>query len=155
MQAKGYTQRDVLQAQVQTSYADALGQMGSGEANGMLGDLARLGVTLGSVGSVMDLTKDALTPMMDLSAAVTAASAWDCTVCGKQGISSKFCPECGAKKPEPRMEWDCLLCGSKGNTTNFCPECGAKKPELSWNCPDCGQLAITTNFCPNCGRRRG
>ena len=38
----------------------------------------------------------------------------------------------------------------------FCPNCGAKKPEPpdTWICPDCGQRDIKTKFCPNCGRKK-
>lgn len=52
---------------------------------------------------------------------------WNCPTCGTVGIKSKFCPECGTKKPEPAQTWDCA-CGEKGITSKFCPECGAKRP---------------------------
>ena len=52
---------------------------------------------------------------------------WTCPTCGTVGIKSKFCPECGTKKPEPAQTWDCA-CGEKGITSKFCPECGAKRP---------------------------
>ena len=137
MQAKGYTQRDVLQADVQKSYAGALGQMGAnggGAGNGMLGDIAGLGVTLGAMGGVMNMTREAMAPMMNMGAAAVqpaapAADTWDCA-CGNKGIAGKFCGECGAKKPEPKPAdtWDCA-CGNKGITGKFCGECGSKKPE--------------------------
>ena len=163
MQAKGYTQRDVLQADVQKSYAGALGQMGAnggGAAGGMLGDIAGLGVTLGAVGGVMNMTKEAMAPMMNMGAAAVAAAApaadtWDCA-CGNKGIAGKFCGECGAKKPEPKAAdtWDCA-CGNKGITGKFCGECGAKKPEAptAWDCA-CGNKGITGKFCGECGAKR-
>ena len=53
MQAKGYTQKDVLQADVQKSYADALGQMGAnGGGGGVTGDIVGLGVGLAAAGSI-------------------------------------------------------------------------------------------------------
>ena len=163
MRLKGYSQRDVLQTDVQKAYAGALGQMGANGGSGgsgMLGDIAGLGVTLGAMGSVIGMTKDAMTPMMNLGAAMAspADSGWDCG-CGAKNIQSKFCPECGAKKPEPKTAdtWDCPQCGNKGITAKFCGECGCKKPEVpaAWNCPQCGTQGITAKFCPECGHKRG
>ena len=162
MRLKGYNQRDVMQADVQKAYAGALGQMGAnggGGGSGMLGDIAGLGVTLGAMGSVIGMTKDAMTPMMNMGAAAVtpAATGWDCA-CGAKNIQSKFCPDCGAKKPEPKAAdtWDCPNCGAKGITAKFCGECGCKKPEApsTWNCPDCSTQGITAKFCPECGHKR-
>ena len=182
MRLKGYSQRDVLQADVQRAYAGALGEMGANGGgaggSGMLGDIAGLGVTLGAMSSVVGMTKEAMTPMMNMgaSAVTPAAAGWSCT-CGQTGITSNFCPNCGTKKPEagwscacgqtgitsnfcpncgakkPEAGWSCA-CGQTDITSNFCPNCGAKKPDDSWNCPNCGQADIKTNFCPNCGHKK-
>ena len=79
-----------------------------------------------------------------------AASGWKCS-CGATA-TGKFCPECGAKKPEPKPVggWKCA-CGATA-TGNFCPECGAKKPEEGWTC-SCGQLN-KGKFCSNCGSKK-
>ena len=162
MRLKGYNQRDVMQADVQKAYAGALGQMGAnggGSGSGMLGDIAGLGVTLGAMGSVIGMTKDAMTPMMNFGAqaAAPATSGWDCA-CGAKNIQSKFCPECGAKKPETKSvdTWDCPQCGNKGITAKFCGECGCKKPEApaTWDCPNCGNKGITAKFCGECGFKK-
>lgn len=84
------------------------------------------------------------------------ANAWKCS-CGAMA-TGKFCPECGAKKPEPKVEgaWKCPKCGTSA-TGKFCPECGEKKPveapNGSWKCPECGAVA-TGKFCPECGTKR-
>ena len=157
MRMKGYTYQQETARQVGLGATLAMGQ--SGGAGGGLGDVAGLGVALGAMGGVINMTKDALNPMMDmgaqmgqsLNAAMTGG--WDCA-CGQKGITSNFCPNCGAKKPEPKAGWDCT-CGQKGITSNFCPNCGAKKPEApkGWDC-QCGQKGITSNFCPNCGAKK-
>lgn len=157
MRMKGYTYQQETARQVGLGATLAMGQ--SGGAGGGLGDVAGLGVALGAMGGVINMTKDALNPMMDmgaqmgqsLNAAMTGG--WDCA-CGQKGITSNFCPNCGAKKPEPKTGWDCA-CGQKGITSNFCPNCGAKKPEApkGWDCA-CGQKGITSNFCPNCGAKK-
>jgi len=80
-----------------------------------------------------------------------AAGGWKCT-CGHM-VTGKFCPECGAKKPEPKPAdgWKCA-CGHMA-TGKFCPECGAKKPaEDGWTC-SCGAVN-KGKFCPECGAKK-
>ena len=80
-----------------------------------------------------------------------AAMGWKCA-CGAVA-TGKFCPECGAKKPEPQAadSWKCA-CGATA-TGKFCPECGAKKPEAAgWTC-SCG-ATNTGKFCANCGAKK-
>ena len=80
------------------------------------------------------------------------ADGWKCS-CGATA-TGKFCPECGAKKPEPQAAggWKCK-CGATA-TGKFCPECGSPKPadDGSWIC-SCGQKN-TGKFCSNCGGRK-
>lgn len=128
MQAKGYNQKDVFQTEVQKSYADALGQMGANGGGAGLGDIAGLGVTLGAMSGVMGMTKEAMAPMFGQQSAPAQPTGWNCA-CGATNIQSKFCPECGTRKPEPKMGWDCPECGTKNILSKFCPECGHKKGE--------------------------
>ncbi len=164
MQAKGYNQKDVLEADVKKAYAAGLGQMGSNGGGSALGDIAGLGMTLGAMGSVIGMTKEAMTPMFGqteqaaapmapAAAAAPAAEGWNCA-CGQKGITGKFCPECGAPKPAPAETWDCA-CGVKGLTGKFCPECGSPSPApvQTWDCA-CGARGLTGKFCPECGAKR-
>ena len=161
MRMKGYTYQQETSRQVgMEAMKNGLG--GGANAAGALGDLAGLGVSLGAMGSVIGMTKDALNPMTQdaaqMGAAVGAAVAggWDCPACGHKNISTNFCPDCGGKKPEPKTGWDCAQCGTKNIQSRFCPNCGAKKPEGSngWTCPECGTKDILSKFCPNCGARK-
>ena len=161
MRMKGYTYQQETARQVGLE-AMKNGLGGGANAAGVLGDLAGLGVSLGAMGSVIGMTKDALNPMTQdaaqMGAAVGAAVAggWDCPVCGHKNITTNFCPDCGGKKPESKTGWDCAQCGTKNIRSRFCPNCGAKKPEESsgWTCPDCGTKDILSKFCPNCGARK-
>ncbi len=158
MRAKGYTYQQETARQVGLE-AMQNGITGGSGGSG-LGDVAGLGVTLGAMGSVIGMTKDALNPIMGTSADIGQgigsvvsgkADVWSCE-CGAKDITSKFCPECGAQKPQPDV-WDCA-CGARGITSKFCPECGAKKPQPdTWDCA-CGAKGITTKFCPECGAKK-
>ena len=83
-------------------------------------------------------------------------SGWDCPICGTKSIRSKYCPECGAQKPESSLGWICPSCGTKDIASKYCPNCGEKKPEttVDWICSQCGTKSITSQFCPNCGFKR-
>ena len=85
-------------------------------------------------------------------AAAPAQNGWKCA-CGAT-VTGKFCPECGARKPEPQTAngWKCS-CGATA-TGKFCPECGSPKPadNGSWTC-SCGQQN-KGKFCSNCGGKK-
>ncbi len=81
-----------------------------------------------------------------------AQNSWKCS-CGATA-TGKFCPECGAKKPEPVQAgaWKCK-CGATA-TGKFCPECGSPKPVDTdgWTC-SCGAVN-KGKFCQNCGAKK-
>ena len=166
MAAKGYSQKDVLQTEVQKSYAEALGNMGpsvvSGGGNGssIVGDMLGLGVGMAAASAVAPqiggmMHNFSFGQSQSVQNPAPDPNAWDCT-CGNKGVIGNFCPNCGAKKSAPveADTWDCA-CGAKGITGKFCSNCGAKRPEKAagWDC-SCGQKGIMGNFCPNCGTRK-
>lgn len=126
---KGYTYRDETARQVglEAMQNGITGGGSGGGASGGIGDVASLGVTLGAMGGVINMTRDAMAPIMGESQkvgegfgnvvnggvgggtapavepapapAVPAEGAWNCPNCGKTGITSRFCPDCGAARP--------------------------------------------------------
>jgi membrane protease subunit (stomatin/prohibitin family) len=82
-----------------------------------------------------------------------AQNGWQCA-CGATATGN-FCPQCGAKKPEPKPQeggWKCA-CGATVNG-KFCPECGSPKPQEAegWTC-SCGAVN-KGKFCPECGGKK-
>ena len=157
MRMKGYTYQQETARQVGLGAVQNMGSTGGGG----LGDLAGLGVSLGAIGGVMNMTREAISPITNNAAAIggnisgviNSAETWDCN-CGNKNITGNFCNNCGAKKPVPVETWDCV-CGNKNITGNFCNNCGAKKPAPAetWDCV-CGNKNITGNFCNNCGAKK-
>lgn len=173
MKSKGYTYQDETRRQVSLEAMQnglpGTGNGGGGAmggASGIANDVVGLGVTLGTVGGIINMTKDAINPILSevgamgaqvgssVASSAAPANGWTCA-CGKAGITSKFCPECGAPKPAPAATWNCT-CGMTGISSKFCPECGAKMPEVpaTWTCPGCGTTGIESKFCPECGHKK-
>ena len=140
MSAKGYSQRDVLNAEVQKTYAEGIGRAAA-NGNTVAQNIANVAAN--------NLVDASFTQLANETQKIeqTASNGWDCS-CGQKGNTGKFCMECGSPKPEA---WDCA-CGAIGNMGKFCSECGARKPE-NWNC-SCGAKGNTGKFCSECGKKR-
>ena len=60
------------------------------------------------------------------AAPAAGGDSWTCE-CGSVN-TGKFCPECGAKKPEAPKKRFCTNCGTElSPNAKFCPECGTKQ----------------------------
>lgn len=161
MRMKGYTYQQETARQVGLGAVENMGTVGTGGAVGGLGDIAELGIALGAMGSVVNMTREAMSPMeetanmMGENLSSMMQNTWDCT-CGNKRIIGNFCNNCGEKRPMPKQTdtWDCG-CGNKGIVGNFCNLCGAKRPDkqTSWDCT-CGNKGIIGNFCNMCGGKR-
>ena len=118
--------------------------------------MAFMGMNMaGQAGGVNAQSLFQMSAQQQQSAPVAPSNGWTCS-CGQSGITGKFCPECGAKKPEAQPDgWTCS-CGAV-NKGKFCSECGAKKPAgvPQYKCDKCGwEPADPTHppkFCPECG----
>lgn len=157
MQMKGYTYQQESSRMIGLE-AMKNGLGGDGLSSG-IGDIASLGVTLGTMGGIMNMTRETMDSVFEQSnqtgqkvVETLNPNRWNCT-CGMTNITSKFCPNCGKKKPSPNT-WDCE-CGEMGLTSLFCPNCGKKRPSTTetWDC-ECGEKQLTGKFCPHCGRKK-
>ena len=131
--------------------ADAMRAAASNEAGAMTGFMG-MGMAMNAGGmNPENLYAMGQQQAAQKNAQQQAANSWKCA-CGAT-VNGKFCPECGAKKPEPVVSgvWKCS-CGAMA-TGNFCPECGAKKPaDEGWTC-SCGTVN-KGKFCQNCGAKK-
>ena len=131
---------DAMKAAASNSAGAATGFVGMGMAQNMGGGTNA--AQLFQMGNQQAASQPAL-----------AADTWKCS-CGATA-TGKFCPECGAKKPEPTTGWTCS-CGTV-NQGKFCTECGAKKPAGApqYRCDKCGWVPADPKhppkFCPECG----
>ena len=119
----------------------------AGNAAGAMNGFMGMGMAGGMGGGFSSAQQIAMMQQAQQQAA-PVANGWKCS-CGATA-TGKFCPECGAKKPEPKPAngWKCS-CGAMA-TGKFCPECGSPKPaDNSWKC-SCG-ATVTGKFCPECG----
>ena len=160
MRAKGYSQKDVLDTEVQKAYAEGIGNMGSGTGSGGGGGIGADMINLFAgmkmaenvadrLGSVMGAPTGAVQP----SPVQPSAAAWSCP-CGENGNIGKFCMSCGSPKPAADEGWTCA-CGQTGNKGKFCMECGSPKPvaDEGWTCA-CGQTDNKGKFCMGCGEKK-
>ena len=124
-----------------------------GAMNGFIGMNMASGAMGGGFGAAQNFYNMGMQQMQQMQQTPTqpSADAWRCS-CGET-VNGKFCPNCGAKKPEQvnKSAWKCT-CGATA-TGKFCPECGAKKPaDEGWTCV-CGAVN-KGKFCPECGAKK-
>lgn len=151
MRMKGYTYQQETARQVGLE-AMQNGIVGSGTSAGALGELAGLGVSLGAMGSIIGMTKDAMVPVMN----TTSDMAEKMTNMMSNEQSSNVNTNIQQNLSQVIQEkWTCMGCGATGITSKYCPDCGMQRPEprIVWSCPDCGTKEIESRFCPNCGRK--
>lgn len=165
MAAKGYNQKDVLQAEVQKAYAEGIGNMGGnggGSAGGgiasdmvsMMAGVKVAGVMMDQMGGMFD----GMNNSSNSNAAAPAAAAPEtpkkqvCANCGAEiPENSKFCLQCGEKviPAVPEGMTVCPACGKTVAKGKFCLECGHKFITV---CPGCGkELPEGAKFCLECG----
>ncbi len=160
MQAKGYNQKDVLQAEVQKAYAEGIGNMGpavsSGGGSSVVGDMLGLGVGMAAMGAVAPQVGEMMrgfAPSQGAAEKPASPEKIPCPQCGNLlPLNAKFCLECGAKIEAPaENEMICPSCGKKTPKGKFCMECGAPLKNL---CPNCGaEVPAGGKFCLECGTK--
>lgn len=154
MAAKGYNQKDVLQAEVQKAYAEGIGNMNiSGGGGGVAGDMIGLSVGMAAAGAVAPQMSEMFKGFAPTAAEAPSPTA-KCAKCGAPlPANAKFCLECG-EKVAPAVPAEMILCPECGNTVSkgkFCPECGHKFVTV---CPKCGKDVVPgAKFCLECGEK--
>lgn len=108
MQMKGYTyQQETARLIGMEAMKNGIGAGDGGTS--FLGDVASLGVGLGAMGSVMNMAKDAISPLMEQGAQMGQSmedvmqASWNC-ICGQSGNTGNFCSNCGRKRGNGQNE---------------------------------------------------
>lgn len=110
---EGYVQGSVARG------IEAAGSNSAGAAQAFMG----MGIGMSGAGGFMTAASESNRAQMAEKKAAPAGG-WTCS-CGSVN-TGKFCPECGAKKPENKASF-CTNCGAKlGAGAKFCSECGEK-----------------------------
>lgn len=165
MQAKGYSQKDVLQSEVQKAYAEGIGNMGpaisGGGGSSVIGDMLGLGVGMAAMGAMAPQVTEMMKGFnssnigieQNLSVANSQTQMTQCPKCGNPlPANAKFCLECGTKiETLAENEMICPSCGKKTPKGKFCMECGQP---LASRCPNCGaEVPRGGKFCLECGTK--
>lgn len=154
MRAKGYNEKDVLQAEVQKAYAEGLGNMTITGGGGVAGEMIGLGVGMAAAGAVAPQLGEMFKGFASAAPVEEKAPALKCASCGAAlPEGAKFCLECGEKvaPPVPDNMVVCPQCGKTVNKGKFCLECGYK---FITACPQCGKEIVPgAKFCLECGQK--
>ena len=140
----------MMAGRMTTATANAMETAAGNSAGAMTGFMG-MGMAGGAMGGGFGAAQQfyAMGQQQQPQQQAAAAEGWKCA-CGATA-TGKFCPECGAKKPEPQAGWQCK-CGATA-TGKFYPECGSPKPaEDGWTCA-CGAVN-KGKFCANCGAKK-
>lgn len=131
MHVKGFTYAQETAREVGSKFAENSNSTYGGGS--FVGDVMGLGVGIGAMGGVLNMTKEAMNniaqpinSIQENTKHILAEDFWNCD-CGQTGLIGNFCNSCGSKK--------------------------IKEPN-TWNC-GCGAVALDGNFCSNCGKKRG
>lgn len=119
----------IREGYVQGSIARGLEAAGSNDGGAMTGFMG-VGVGMQSAGGFMNAVSQTNLYQMQQQSGISKPKdqqdSWKCK-CGAIN-NSKFCVECGLKKPEDSSNYRCNKCGfepsSYKNLPRFCPECG-------------------------------
>lgn len=137
MKAKGYSQKDVFQTEVQKAYAEGLGNMGSSISTGsgnnnIVGDMLGVGLGMSAANLIMPQVGEMMKTinMQTFHSQMNSLNKWKCS-CGQENTGN-YCSNCGKAKPQ-----------NDENTTG----------NNSWNC-SCGRIGNTGKYCDNCGKER-
>ncbi len=162
MQMKGYTYRDETARQVGLEAMQNGITGNGGGAGGGIGDVASLGVTLGAMGGVINMTRDAMAPIMGESQKV--GEGFGNVVAG--GVSGATAPAPGSVPVAPAPVAPVAGGAPAAPVAPAAPAAPAQAPveaapapaapaaDAPWNCPNCGKAGITSRFCPDCGTAR-
>lgn len=131
MAAKGYNQKDVLQAEVQKAYAEGMGNFGSNGGNGTGGSIAS---DMMSMQMGMMAANAMSGQMKEMMNNINGNQPNNSQI--QQNVGQIYCPNCGSALPAGAKF--CMNCGQQLTVSNKCPNCGSELPAGAKFCLNCG-----------------
>ena len=141
--------------------------VGMGDMSGLVGDVVKVNLGIQMAQEMAGMVKDAMGTGIQAGQTVASAmgapltaSGWTCANGHANPDSAQFCPQCGQKKPEPRVPqgWTCANGHANPDSAQYCSQCGQKRPEApaaDWFCSQCGEKNSGTGlFCTRCGNSK-
>ena len=185
MRMKGYSYQDETARKVgmeamQNGITGGGGGAGGSAASG-IGEVAGLGVALGAMGGVINMTRDALNPIMGTSTQV--GQGFGGVIAGTPGAAAPGAPVAGAPVAGAPVAAPGAVPGAPVAPVAGAPVAPVAAPADpatpvapaapvdsaapaapaapvaapaslvvdAWNCANCGKAGITSRFCPDCG----
>ncbi|MBO4495222.1 MAG: SPFH domain-containing protein [Clostridiales bacterium] len=173
MKMKGYTYQDETARKVgMEAMQNGITGGGSGGGSG-IGDIAGLGVTLGAMGGVINMTRDALNPIM--GDAQKMGQGFGNVVSGNPSAAQQPDPAAAPVVPvpvapvtqtapvapqaqapvapaAPQAQAPVAPAEPSAPAAPVAPAPAPAAPATGvWNCPTCGKTRIDSRFCPDCG----
>lgn len=129
MTAKGYTQKDLFQTEIQKAYAEGIGNMTVTGGGSVAGDMIGLGVGMAAASAVAPQLGEMMKGFSEHPATSAAPLSNKCSKCGAPlGVGAKFCSECGEK-----------IVPSASDSGTVCPKCGKAVTVGAKFCAECGE----------------
>ena len=163
MKMKGYSYQDETARKVgmEAMQNGITGGGSGGGAAGTIGDVAGLGVALGAMGGVINMTKDALNPIMGQSTQL--GQGFGGVVSGNPSAQQQVAPAAPVDASQPSAPAAPVAPVPAAPVAPVAPAPAAPADPTSaapsvpvagaWTCPSCGK-GLTSKFCPDCGTTR-
>lgn len=152
MRAKGYNQKDVLQADVMKAFAENQPEGGGMNMSGMAGSAMQAGMGFATMGAMAGMATNMMGTGAQIGAQMTGAM--NNAMSGMPGVNNTSGNSSEGQAMAPggfNLNNSPMNMGAAGvNGVSLPNQNVAQSNTNGWTC-SCGQAGITSKFCPECG----